>query len=328
MRTKLWLVAIAFLFMVGSGLAGEQELPPVPHGALDPTGVQWQVTPLAPGVFALVADRPPFNNNGIIIGRDGVLVVDSSVSPEWGAKLVAEVRKLTDKPIRYLINTNYHGDHTFGNVAFPPDTLIIAHEHTRPRIGSEWDRRLIAHATRNPDTASFPIRLPQVTFRDKLTLDLGDRQVELYHFGFANTPGDVVIYLPDAQIAFTGNLVAGPSFPLLLEGHAKEYRETIHRFKETLRVKTIVPGHTGLQPDAAALDRYLVYLANLEREVQQVVAEGKSLEETLAAIPVDSYLPPDLPEPIRAALTGFHGWNVKMTYQEVKSAGASTGSRD
>ncbi len=183
-------------------------LPP----SLDPTGVQLQTKELAPGVYALLSPKPPVDNSGFVVGERGVLVIDAHINGTMARQIQAAVRAVTDKPILYLVNTNAHGDHTFGNYAFPAETTIVAHRNTAEAMRAfEAEKRNLL-ATVNGNAAVFAevkLRLPDVTFEKSLSLDLGGRVVELHHFGHGNTPGDTVVYLPEAKVAWTGNLVLG-----------------------------------------------------------------------------------------------------------------------
>jgi cyclase len=235
------------------------------------------------------------------------------------------VRAVTDKPILYLVNTNYHGDHTFGNYAFPAETKIVAHRKTAEAM-QDFDReKALLLPTVNGNAAVFEdvrLRLPDVTFETSLRLDLGGRVVELHHFGHGNTAGDTVVYLPEAKVAWTGNLILGAgSIPWAIEGKTQAYLETIARLAARLDVETIVGGHI-LMTSGETLGSYLDYLSGHIESVQRALSAGKSLEQTLASLPLDeSYLPP-LDSPLAVArplMQGFHLWNVKKTYEELKA---------
>ena len=159
-----------------------------------------------------------------------------------------------------------------------------------------------------------------MVFDDHLTVDLGDRLVEVYHFGRGNTPGDTVVFEPVAKVAWTGNLVVGEgTIPPIFEGEVGSYLETVARFRRTLDVAAIVPGHGGLT-DGAILSRYLAYLANLIDATRRAVDAGQSLEQTLAALPIERFHP--LPAEIRQSdaghfLAGLHRLNVQQAYLDL-----------
>ncbi len=291
---------------------------------LDPTGVQLQTKELAPGVYALISPRPPVDNSGFIVGEKGVLVIDAHINGAMARQIQAAVRAVTDKPILYLVNTNYHGDHTFWNYAFPAETIIVAHRETAEAMADfEREKALLLPAVGGDATVfdDVRLRLPDVTFETSLRLDLGGRVVELHHFGPGNTPGDTVVYLPEAKIAWTGNLVLGAkSIPWAIEGGTSAYLETIARMAARLDVETIVGGHVLIAP-GETLGVYLNYLSAHIKSVQRALGAGKTLEQTLASLPLDeSYLPAvDSPLAVaRPLMQGFHLWNVKRTYEELK----------
>ncbi len=292
---------------------------------LDPTGVRLQTKELAPGVYALLSTRRPVDNSGFIVGERGVLVIDAHINGAMARQIQAAVRAVTDKPILYLVNTNYHGDHTFGNYAFPAETKIVAHRETAAAMRHFDREKALLLPTVNGNAAVFDdvrLRLPDVTFETSLRLDLGGRVVELHHFGPGNTAGDTVVYVPEAKVAWTGNLVLGAgSIPWAIEGNTPAYLETIARMAARLDIETIVGGHILLTP-GETLGAYLEYLSAHIKSVQRALGAGQTLAQTLASLPLDeSYLPPE-ESPLAVArplMQGFHLWNVKKTYEELKA---------
>ncbi len=290
---------------------------------LDPTGVELQTKELGPGVYALLSTRPPVDNSGFVVGERGVLVIDAHINGAMARQIQAAVREVTDKPILYLVNTNAHGDHTFGNYAFPAETTIVAHRNTAEAMRAfEAEKRNLL-LTVNGNAAVFAgveLRLPDVTFEESLSLDLGGRVVELHHFGHGNTPGDTVVYVPEAKVAWTGNLVLGAgTIPWAIEGGARAYRETLARMAVRLDIETIVGGHV-LVTSGQILATYLRYLGAHIDAVQAAVRAGKTLEETLASLPLEeAYLPPEGSPlgQLRPVMQGVHLWNVKKTYLEL-----------
>ena len=327
---------LALAAAVAFGLAGPATAQENPFGAfeppagwlppaLDPTGVQLQTQELAPGVYALISSRPPVDNSGFIVGENGVLVIDAHINGTMARQIQAAVRAVTDLPILYLVNTNYHGDHTFGNYAFPAETKIVAHRKTAEAMANFEQEKALLLPTVGGDATVFDgvvPRLPDVTFETSLRLDLGGRVVELHHFGHGNTPGDTVVYVPEAKTAWTGNLVLGAkSIPWAIEGQSQAYLETIARLAASLDIETIVGGHILMTP-GGTLASYLGYLSGHIRSVRKAIASGQTLEQTLASLPLEeTYLPP-ADSPLAAArplMQGFHLWNVKKTYLELKA---------
>ena len=306
--TKL-LGGLAILALAGLSQPAASEIEPgnsaqvwnAPDGfippPLHPGETKLRTKELAPGVYALLSDKPAVDNSGFVVGERGVLVIDAHINGAMARQIQQAVRRVTDKPILYLVNTNFHGDHTFGNYAFPAATRIVAHRATAERMRRfEHEKRFLLTALENDATvlADVRLRLPDMVFDDSLRLDLGGRVVELYHFGAGNTPGDTVVYVPGAKAAWTGNLVVGEgTIPPLFEGGAETYLQTIARLVSRLELKTIVPGH-GAPTSGAILGRYLGYLGELIHSVRAATWDGKTLEETLASLALlpEAYRPP------------------------------------
>jgi cyclase len=267
------------------------ERPPGYRGPnLDPTGVRLRPRRLAEGVYALMAFPPPRDNSGVVIGEHGALVIDAGINPAMAHQIQQTVRRLTDRPILWLANTVYHGDHTFGNAAFPTTTRIIASRQTAASMTDlDAEKRargqnLYGNLDAIADVTSW--RLPDVVFDDHTEVDLGGRTVQLWHFGPGNSPGDTVVWVPEARAAWTGNMLGHRRVaPMLLEGGPAPYLDTLARFKTTLDVRTIVPGH-GPLADARALDAWMAYLRELLEAVTRARRLGLSALATVETVPL------------------------------------------
>ena len=295
---------------------------------INPSGARLETKELAPGVYGLLSNKPPVDNSGFVVGEHGVLVIDAHINGAMAGRIQTAVQQVTNKPILYLVNTNYHGDHTFGNYAFPAETLIVAQQKTAECMRDiEREKRFLLPTVDNDPTVfgDVRLRLPDVVLDEYLELDLGGRVVELYHFGHGNTPGDTVVYVPEARVAWTGNLILGAgTIPFLIEGGAGAYLETMAKFTHTLEVRTLVPGH-GLLASGAILGRYLPYLSELIEAVRKAIRVGQTLEEALAATPLGQAYTQDTAGPASpfaaqfvAFRAGIHRWNVWRTYQGMK----------
>ncbi|MGH7563619.1 MAG: MBL fold metallo-hydrolase, partial [Gemmatimonadota bacterium] len=216
------LAASTFVIPAGTEVARAQ-IPDLSEGPaafipppLHPGGARLQTRQLGDRVYALVSNHNGVDNSGFVIGERGVLVIDAHINAEMAHQIQDAVKAVTDKPILYLVNTNYHGDHTFGNFAFPAETRIVAHRATAERMQDFEAEKEFLLAAVNGDRSVYgdvQLRLPDIVFDDSLRLDLGGRVVDLYHFGPGNTPGDAVVYVPEARVAWTGNLVLGVGLP-------------------------------------------------------------------------------------------------------------------
>ena len=315
--------------LIPAVLAPPEVLTQAPPGfippPLNPTGARLETKELAPGVYGLLSSKPPVDNSGFVVGEHGVLVIDAHINGAMAGLIQTAVRQVTSKPILYVVNTNYHGDHTFGNYAFPQETLIVAQQKTAERMRDfEREKQFLLPTVDNDPTVfgDVRLRLPDVVLDEYLELDLGGRAVELHHFGHGNTPGDTVVFVPEARIAWAGNLIVGDgSIPFLIEGGAGAYLETMAKFAHTLEVGTIVPGHLALT-SGAILDRYLPYLSELMESVRKAIRAGQNLEEAIAATPLGQQYTQDIAgsdSPLVAQFVAFragvHRWNVWRTYQ-------------
>jgi glyoxylase-like metal-dependent hydrolase (beta-lactamase superfamily II) len=290
---------------------------------LNPTGAKLETREVFPGVYALLSGKTAVDNSGFIVGDRGVLVVDSHINGTMARQIQDEVKRVTSKPILFLVNTNYHGDHTFGNYAFPPTTWIVANWRTEKIMRDFDEEKEFLLPTVEGDRSVYAdvrLRLPEILFDNCLRLDIGGRLVEIWYFGPGNTDGDTVVYVPDAKVAWTGNLILGAgTIPAVLEGRPGEYLETIARFERTLEIERIVPGH-GPMTSPVAFGRYMRYLSELIEAVHTEIRAGRSLEETIEIIPLwDPYLPGE--EPARTEIGPFlksmHRLNVQKTYQDI-----------
>lgn len=327
----LMVVTVALVPMPAADARPPLDFAAAPEGfippRLNPAGAELETKELGDGVYALVSTKPGVDNSGFVVGTRGVLVIDSHINGTMAGKIQAAVRGITDKPILYVVNTNYHGDHTFGNYAFPPETSIVASRATAKAMSDFEHEKGFLLSMIDGDASvieGVEWRLPDIRFTRHLNLDLGGRIVELHQFGPGNTKGDTVVFEPMTKTAWTGNLVVGEgTIPLLLEGRAGRYAQTIARFAAKLDVAVIIPGH-GRPTTGAILGRYMDYLGDLTFRVRGAVARGRTLAETLAEISVaERFVPPadvppdSVPARIRAFLIGFHRYNVHQTWLDL-----------
>ena len=235
---------------------------------------RFTVKPVASGVFAAIADvtdESSLGNTGFVIGSDGVLVVDSFGTPAAAEKLLAEIRSRTKLPIRYVVNTHFHGDHVGGNAVFAKaGAVILGHENVRAWARREWQKDLTPEQ-RARDAA---ITLPDVTYRDRATVWLGDRRVEMFHRP-GHTGSDSIVVVPDASVVFGGDLVLHQAIANTQLARTDAWIATLDELLRDYPSSTFVPGHGDL---SRALDVRLFrdYLRNLRLAVARARAEGKS----------------------------------------------------
>lgn len=246
LRVTLW----ALLFMVA-------EMPVAPFDAHAAT-----LESVAPGVYVFPGQAGDANA-GVVIGEQGVVVIDSGPTPEAARRLAAEIKRLTSKPILYVVFTHAHGDHTFSVHELAPTKGIIAHVYTKDYLATRGAEHLKVYRERMGEKATqgAKVTIPTVTFPDMYNIPLGKEHVLLFYQGRGHTRGDIVAYLPKAHVLFTGDLAYAGRLPWVGDGYAKEWQETLDRLA-VLDVTTIVPGH-GKWGGRPVLTTFREYLTDL-----------------------------------------------------------------
>jgi glyoxylase-like metal-dependent hydrolase (beta-lactamase superfamily II) len=185
-------------------------------------------------------------NVGVIIGKDGVLVVDTLVSAKEGRRLLADIRKITDKPIKFVVNTHYHLDHAWGNCAFvETGAVIISQDNSREALRRESAYGL-AHYEQFDLTAKdiegTTLVEPAVTFSDRMTVSLGDVTAELVYRGPTHTKDSITVYVPEDKVLFTGDILFTRYHPYLGEGDFQNWPRVLDELAKVDAV-AIIPGH-------------------------------------------------------------------------------------
>ena len=288
---------------------------------LDPTGVQLNPQELFPGVYVLVSSKGGVNHTGFVVGRKGVLVVDAHINVAMARQIQRAIQTVTNKPMLFLVNANHHGDHTFGNCAFHPETLIVQQRRTAELTPyfAEEKAFLLSSVGNDPEKIfeGVELRLPDIVFDSYLRFDLGGITVETHYFGPGNAPGDTVTYIPEGKIAFTGNMT-GSTMVLTLWTDAPTYLNSLSKFAQTLAVDTLIPSHTP-RTTGEVIGQELHYLADLNNEVMKAVQAGWSMEEAQERIALkENFLPP----PERRGPFNYgnnHKYNIMRTYKSLVS---------
>ena len=297
---------------------------------LDPSGVELETVKLHDGVFALMSNTPFADNSGFIVGNDFVLVIDAHFTGNMGKQIIDAVKKVTDLPIKYLVNLNAFGDHVFGNYVFPESTEIIANEKTSDFLkeNSLQKRKEIISVTVGGSTELFRDvvdRLPTESFKKKKKLNLGNKIVELYYFGPGMSPSDTVVYVPDAKVAWTGNLIFGKgSIPWARSELLSDYFQTMKRFKSKINPSVIISGH-GTISEGSLVDEYISYLDYVLKLSKSLTKENISIEEYVKTLNI----PPEylIEDDIKELMEGFHKWNVLNSYKQVTTSASQLKDR-
>lgn len=243
---------------------------------------------LAPGVYALVGGEGK-TNSGFVVTEKGVIVIDTQGPAELAKLLREKIRETTAKPISHVINTHYHGDHTFGNQYFA-EGLIIAHENTRKALieKDEGHRAMFRKFFGLESLKEFSLTLSDLTFTDRMILRHGGRTLELVYAGArAHTGGDIFVWLPEERVLFAGDLLYNGRLPLLNDGETTGALKAIEKITST-DASVLVPGHGPVSTIDDAL-RYKGYIEALRAEVKKMMAEGMGREEVALKVSLPSY---------------------------------------
>jgi cyclase len=226
-----------------------------------------QVLELSGGVFAYVQPDGTWfiNNTGFLVGPQGVVSVDSCATERRTRAYQAAITAVTPAPVRTVVNTHHHGDHTFGNALFGTAT-IVAHERARAEVIAFGPARDLPF-WKNPDWGQLPLEPPFLTFTDEIAIHSGDLRVIVRHVGMAaHTTNDVLVWIPERSVLFCGDLVFNGGTPFLLMGSVEGCVDVLEKVVRPLGARTVVPGHgpvfTGDDPITATLD-YLRFVRDL-----------------------------------------------------------------
>ncbi|HST94262.1 MAG TPA: MBL fold metallo-hydrolase [Microvirga sp.] len=246
-------------------------------------------TEIGPDLYAYTAQGDP--NSGIIVGDDGCMVIDAQATPAMAEDVIARVRTVTDKPIRYVVLSHYHAVRVLGASAYRAQG-IIASNTTYDLIVERGEQDKASEIGRFPrlfrGEGSIPPGLtwPTITFETGMSVYLGKREVRLLHLGAGHTAGDIVAWVPDAQVMFTGDLVEYHSACYCGDGHLREWPLTLDRIRE-YRPKAVVPGRgDALQGEPMVREAIAMtrdFVTTLYGAAELSVARGRNLKQTFAA---------------------------------------------
>jgi len=300
--------------------------PSIPPGfmppPLNPNGVELETRELSDGVYALMSNRAFTDNAGFIVGSEAVLVIDSHFNGVMGQQIVDAIKRVTDLPIKYLLNTNAFGDHVFGNYIFPSETVIVAHQSTIDALKASSVSGMSQTMSRTVggDLSVFDgvqLRVPNLGFDRFWKADLGGRVVEMHWFGPGMSPSDSIVFIPDANIAWTANMIFGRgTIPWARSGDIAGYLQTLQKFEQAFQPKIMVAGH-GELATGEILQIYMQYLAEVIASAKLAVASGVGVNEFSDTANINKKYP--IANELRMLMTGFHRWNLRLAFSEVSA---------
>lgn len=297
--------------------------PPTTPAAM---GKAYRFDKIADGVYYATANGTMITggNNTVIVNDYDVVLVDSGVTPAAGRALLEDIKLVTDKPVRWVVNTHFHYDHTAGNSVFGPDVEIVAQEYVRHAIldldvlhrepfrttqanlpkqidslkqqisdEKDPDKRAALEKQLAPMQAEleqfkeFKPTPPTVTYSKKMTLHRGDREIQLLFLGRGHTQGDTVVFLPKERVVCTGDLMES-RLAYMGDGVFDEWVTTLDALKK-LDFDTVLPGHGVPFHDKALITAYQSYLNDLMAQVAHLRQQGLTPEEVARKVDLTSH---------------------------------------
>ncbi len=275
---------------------------------------------VAANVYAFIGDigevtpanRGRIGNSGFIVGPDGIVVVDTGISYRYGREMVSAIRKVSKRPIRLAIITHAHQEFLFGAAYFQAIKVpILAHARTSQLMRAHCDNCL-HHLKETLGVTAM--RGSRVVTPDRIVdgsefVSVAGMSLELHHFGWGNTPGDLVVFDRASGVVFAGGLVDVDRIPELRDARLKEWEIILEKLA-ALPIKRLVPGH-GPVSDATAIDNFAIYLRSINRKVRELYNQGVSLSDAET----------------KGELPGFKSWalyaeqhhkNVHRAYLEIE----------
>jgi cyclase len=222
-------------------------------------------------LYAYISENDSSANATFLVSDQGILVVDTGLNAQEGGKLLAEIRKVSQVPVRWIVNTHYHPDHRGGNGVVGPDAVVISTAFTRTKAGN----------------AAAGYALNATLGARGVTLYVGGHEVRIYHPGPAHTLGDAVVYFPDEHAIATGDLFLTNSCPAMDDGDMENWVVALDQIL-ALPIEHIVPGHFELATKDE-LRRFRNYLADLRDQVARMHLNGIALERVQKQLELKQY---------------------------------------
>ncbi len=243
---------------------------------------------IGPDLYAFTAEGDP--NSAVIVGEDGCLVFDAQATPAMANKVIERVRAVTDKPIKYVVLSHYHAVRVLGASAYGAEGIVASQETYRlieERGQQDWDSEYGRFPRLFQDAESIPgLTWPTLAFDGEMSIYLGKREVRLMQLGAGHTSGDIVAWVPDAEVMFTGDLVEYHSACYCGDAYLREWPATLNEIRD-FNPKAIAPGRgdalQGLETTREAIAMTRDFVGTLYGAAEISVAKGRNLKETWAA---------------------------------------------
>ena len=281
-RSSMYAVLTAFALAtapVGSRLTAQTPAQPPAAAAPDFSKIEIKTTKIGGNFYTLEGQGGAI---GVLTGPDGVLMVDSQFAPLTD-KIVAAIRQISDRPIRFLINTHVHGDHTGGNENLGKmGVTILARDELRARLA----------APPSPGRPAPAAALPMITFRGPVTFHMNGEDVQLIPVPVAHTDGDTMVRFPGVDVIMTGDFYRSVGYPNIDRANGGSLKGMLEGFTALINLAgpgtKIIPGH-GAVVDKGAVAAHRDMAIAIRDRVAALVMQGKTQEETVAAKPTSEY---------------------------------------
>ncbi len=256
------------------------------------------VREVAPGVFfryssiSATDKNVPFGgcNNTWVVFKDHVVVIDANF-PREAADVLEAVKKTTDKPVRYVLDTHHHGDHAYGNAVWSKAGAQVVAQANCLRLLRDKGPKEFKDAGSGPagrtDVKESTLKVPDQGFDDKLVLDDGTQRIEFYFLGHAHTPGDAFAYLPKHQILCTGDACVNGAFNFMGHSDSASWIKVMERAQK-LNVKYVLPGH-GSIATSELLEKQKRYFVDMRREVGAGIEAKKEVDDIIKGLDLPWY---------------------------------------
>ncbi len=225
-------------------------------------------------------------NAGIIIGKDGIVVIDTLTSSKEAGRFINDIKAVSDKPVTYVVNTHYHLDHSFGNADFADlGARIISHINCRDSIMTRGEAALKGAANygfTEDDMKGTRIAYPELTFNSIMELDTGVQTVKLIYLNHAHTDGDIIVYLPEEKVMFTGDILFTGYHPFMADGYIDQWVKVLD-YILTMDVDTIIPGHGPISSKEDIVDMRN-YIIAFDKKAKELAAMSDDLEYIVSEI--------------------------------------------
>jgi len=266
LNIKLFFILVLLFVLISPALAQQREARPV------------EFLKISDNLYEIQGGSGA--NGGLYIGDNGALVIDAKMNKESVNQVLEGIKKITDKPVKYLVNTHSDGDHVNGNRFFPKSVIIVAHKNCRKEL---------FHAQRDGsaskwNTAELAPFVPSVTFNEKIDIYLGKKKVELWYFGKGHTTGDIVVYFPEEKTAFVGDQIFIGRAQLIHSykgGNSFAHVKTLAKMLTTLDAEKFCSGHANVI-SRQAVKKHIKEIVSLQDKVKDLKAMGKKLAEIKA----------------------------------------------